>query len=293
MRAEPGARDAFAGVLALKAVPALSAAHPDDLIALAQRAGERRFAQGERLAPAGGAPSLFCVVEGRVRARAGEAGSVAHEAPALAGLLDVLSGEPAALVAESEAVALEIDRPALLEVLEEEFELWVAVLRESCRSALAAGAPAGWEPAAPALPPSNAADLAERMLLLRRVVPFSCLPAVLLGTLAAELEPVQAPDGRLLGEVGDSATGALLVLSGRVGVEPIRAGAAPSFGSGALAGLVETLAGGSHRFRLRASGPVEALRLDGEALVDALEDDAPSAIELLVALARHLRGGTR
>jgi hypothetical protein len=34
------------------------------------------------------------------------------------------------------------------------------------------------------------------------------------------------------------------------------------------------------------------LRLDGEALVDALEDDPASAVELLLALARHLRGTT-
>jgi len=68
---------------------------------------------------------------------------------------------------------------------------------------------------------------------------------------------------------------------------------AQRLGPGALVGLPETLAAAEHGCRLRALGPLRALQLDGEALVDALEDDAASAVELLCALARHLRGGTR
>jgi CRP-like cAMP-binding protein len=139
---------------------------------------------------------------------------------------------------------------------------------------------------------SEPPDLAERLLLLRRVVPFAGLPVALLGQLACEMETVTAASGSVLWEAGHPATHMLAIASGGVTVEPRGPARARRHGPGALVGLAETLGAEAYGFRLRAAGPLRALRLDGEALVDALEDDPASAVELLRALARHLRGTT-
>jgi len=295
MADEVEARDGLAGVLALKAIPALSQAHPDDLIGLALRTVERHVPAGAPLAAAvAGDSSLFFLVEGRARELRGDRSLTVHEAPALPGLLAVLAGdEGPALVADTDLVALEIARPALLEVLEDEFELWVAALRHACRSALESGGPpSGWEPAA-ADPRDlgDPGDLAERIVLLRAAAPFAGLRLALLGQLAVEMELVAVEGGSVLWEAGDPATRMLVITAGSADVE--KRGETLCLGAGALVGLPETLAAVEYGFRLRARGPLQALQLDGEALVDALEDDAASAVELLCALARHLRGGTR
>jgi hypothetical protein len=290
MPAEARARDGLADVLALKAIPALANAHPDDLIGLALRAAERRAQAGAALAP--GEPSLLLLVEGRVAERAQGRTLAVHEAPALPGLLAALAGDAGPeLVAESDAVALEVARPALVEVLEEEFELCVALLREVCRCALAAGAgPLGGAP----LPGARAArfdpdDLAGRIVLLRGAPPFAELPIALLGQLAAALVPVEAAGGERLWDGDEPALRMLAIAAGVVELE----GGPGRLGPGALPGLLETLAGGAYGRRLRAQGPVRALALPGEALLDALEDEPASAVELLCALARHARGGSR
>jgi hypothetical protein len=295
MAAETRVRDGFASVLALKAIPALSQAHPDDLIGLALRTVERRVPAGARLEPSvPGEPALFFVVEGRVREREGD-GTV-YEAPALPGLRAVLAGDEApALAADGEAVALEISRPALLEVLEEEFELCVAMLRHACRIALEEGGrPSGGEPEPRERRDRfDPADLAERIVLLRAAGPFAGLRIALLGQLAVEMEPVEAEGGEVLWEPDEPATRMLVIAAGDAEAEGPERGEARRLGPGALVGLPETLAAGDYGFRLRARGPLQALQLDGEELLDALEDDAASAVELLCALARHSRGGTR
>ena len=296
MAAELPVRDGFASVLALKAIPALANAHPDDLIELALRTTERRFPAGTRLAStADGECSLFFLLEGRVRELRGERELARLDAPALPALLAVLAGdaEPT-LFADTDVVALEIARPALLEVLEDEFELWVAALRHVCRCALEAGEPrADWEAGiAEPEPCADPADLAERIALLRRTVPFSGLPIALLGRFAVEMEEVTAAGATVLWEPGDPATHLLAILAGHVDVEEAGRGQTERHGAGALLGLPDALACTEYRFRLRARGPVQALRLDAEALVDALEDDAASAVELLCVLARQWRGGS-
>jgi CRP-like cAMP-binding protein len=289
----PQRDDGLANILALKAIPALSQAHPDDLIGLALRARERRFPAGAPLASGHAEPALYGLVEGRVRELRAGREHACHDAPALPGLLAVLAGdEEPALLADGEVIALEIGRSDLLEALEDEFELCVAALRHVCQSALDAGAPSGWAPAtAPRAPLAAPADLAERIVFLRRAVPFAGLRIALLGQLALDLEVVTAESGSVLWEADEPATHLLLIAGGSVGIERGGAGETQRLTAGALVGLLETLAGGEYGFRLRAHGAVQALRLEGEALLDALEDDAASALALACGIARHLQGG--
>lgn len=295
MAADARLRDGFASVLALKAIPALSAAHPDDLIGLARRMVERRLAAGETLA-AGGEPGLLFLVEGRLREPTGEGTCAVHEAPALPGLLAVLAGDEAPeLAADGDAVALEIPRSALLEVLEEEFELCVALVRHACTTTLARGAPwAGGTQGAPGAGGRfDPGDLAERVVLLRGADPLAGLRVALLGQLAAEMRPVSAARGEVLWQPDEPATRVLAIAAGSAERAGPTRGGTRRFGPGALVGLPETLAAGAYGDHLCACEPLEGLELGGEALLDALEDDPASAVELLCALARHLRGGTR
>jgi hypothetical protein len=271
-------RDAFATVLSLKSLPDLAQAHPDDLIGLASRAVERRHRAGDRIAES---DSLLLLLEGSLRDA--ERRQV-DAAPAVLRMLPVLAGEPGpALLATTDAVTLEIARPELLELLETEFELWVAALRVACRGASSLDAPREPERG----PRLDATRLAERIVLLRSTSPFAALPVCLIGELASEAERVVVEPGTQLWDAGDPASHALLIVAGRAEAE-----AGPrsrDFAEGALVGLPETLAADGHAFRLRARTPLTALRFEGEALVDALEDDPASAVEFLCALARRLR----
>lgn len=289
-------RDAFAAVLALKAFPELAQVHPDDLVALAARASERHYGAGERIAAGReGAAAVLFLLEGRVRE---PDRSATHEAPALLGVPAALAdGDGPVFVAETDVDALELGRAEWLDLLEDEFELWLATLRVVCRGGALALAP---EPAAADLQDAGAlGDLADRLLRLRRIAPFRALPICLLGEIAAEMQPRVVASGEVLWEADEPATHALWIVAGRADVEEAAGRSERPLRAGALVGLSETLAAASYGFRLRARGPLEALELDGEALIDALEDDATGAVELLCALARHSlrsmddRGGPR
>jgi len=276
----------FERVLALKKLTPFAELPPEDLAPLAACMVPRAVPAGAAL-PGGGEDggSAHVLLEGRVR----EDGR-SREAPALLGMRDVLAETaPAARVAEVESRTLEIARPALLAVLADEFEVWLATLRHVCAqaprpgsAAVGAGGPVG----AAAQPGSE--TLADRITSLRRCAPFAGLGIHPLGEIASEANEVAFEPGRVLWRRGDAAAHLLAIESGALrcteGTGPPR-----DAGPGALPGLTESLCARRFDYRAEARGAVRALRIDVEALLDVLEDAPEAGVEMLCVIARGPR----
>jgi len=124
-------------VLALKALPELADQQADDLVTLARATAPLRLEPGAIL-PAD--RSIHFLVDGSVRELRPGGPATRCDAPSALGLLEALAGvEPPEHVAEVESTTLEIAPSALVEVLEEQFELWRAFLRPVCHELLRGG----------------------------------------------------------------------------------------------------------------------------------------------------------
>jgi hypothetical protein len=295
MTSEPAARETFAGVLALKRLPEFASVQPDELVGLSLRATARSFRAGDPIPGADAEPPrVHLLLEGSVREPRSRAPK-GWDAPVMLGMIDVLAERRApGLESATESRTLEIARPALVEALEEEFEVCVALLRHVCRGALERRTSFGWQAeertAAPVAVEGESRELAARIHLLRRLPALRPLPAHLLGRIAADMEPLSVASGAALWEPEDPASDALLILDGCLLCG--RAGSpGESLGRGALAGILQGLAGGRCGFEARAREPLRGLRLGVEDLIDLLEDDPAASVRLLCAIARAAEPG--
>ena len=230
-------------------------------------------------------PSLHFLVEGRVRSLGDGPGGKTHDAPTMLGLLDILSAVPTGgHVAEVESTTLEISRAPLLEVLEQEFEVWRAFLGEVCRSL------AGVERAARIADSRvrDADDLVDRILLLRGTSPFAAVGVHLLGQIASEMQLFEVDAGAVLWRAGEPTRFALAILEGDL--EARREGEVAFAGPGQLLCLAAAICGAPHYSSARARSRLCALRLEAPLLFDVLEDEPAGAVELLCSMARDAVG---
>jgi hypothetical protein len=273
-------------VFALKSIPELASLHPDDLLPLARVAKPEQW-DGRSGRSDDETPCVRFVVEESLGPDADDATD--RRVFCSVGLLEALAGiRPPALALDAPARGFSVARSALLEVIEEEFEVWRALLRCVCREALRRGisrwsTPAGVVSAAH----DELLEIADRIELLRGVTPLREAGIHLLGQIAAEMEPIERDAGDLLWDAGEPARGAVLIVDGTVSNRSA-AGAPVQLGPGTLLGLAESLAGEPHSYRVEATERLRALRIDTEALVDVLEDEPATAEELLCALAREV-----
>jgi hypothetical protein len=272
-------------VLALKKLPAFAELQLADLATLARSAMPRRLAPGAALPVDGDGGSVHFLLEGSVR----DGSADRREAPAVLGMVEVLAGSrPPELLAETESRTLEIRRRALVDVLEDEFEVWLATLRHVCASALERGMPVeppAAEPGATAPRAADLADLAERIALLRRIPPFAGLGIHPLGQIASAMEPLVVEPGHRFWGPDDPAGHLLAITAGEVRCTGAD-GTVRDFGARSLLGLAEALCVDRHGYAAEARGVVHALRLDTETLIDVLEDDPDAGVGLLCVIAR-------
>ena len=274
-------------VFALKSIPELASLHADDLMALA-RVASPRPGHGDGATPRAGIPCVRFVVQGSLRPDAG--GGTFREAPCSVGLVEALAGRrPPAVASDSPIRELRIARSALLEVMEEEFEVFRALLRCVSSEALRLGI-ARW-----AIPRQSVLrdvgneprEIADRIALLRGVIPLRDAGIHLLGQIANEMETVERNVGDLMWELGEAPRDALLILDGTLLGWPA-AGAPVRLEPGLFLGLAEALADERHTLRVEVVHRLRALRIHTEALVDALEDEPTTAQDLLCAIAREV-----
>lgn len=131
---------------------------------------------------------------------------------------------------------------------------------------------------------------------LRRVPPFDVLPEDVFDGLTADVRVVEVAPGTELVRVGEPATELYVLLDGEVAViGPGESGDAPvlaTLGAGAIVGEIAVLAGGHRSATLRATSPVTAVAVDGQAFVTML-DRSPELGRQLASVASSRLHETR
>jgi hypothetical protein len=250
--------------VALRGLGGLRALSEEALAGLARLAQRRHWAAGARL-EAHGVPLLL---DGDWQA-ADDSSSVAEQVE-LAWLARAPLPE---LTTAAGAVILDVPRARLDDALDECFPAWLATTRALAARLVHRGvtdAPlVAGEPDAP--PP-----LSARLVALARALPFARAHVDALLQLDEAAEEVRLAPGAPAWRAGEAAR-SLLVPLGPDGGERL-------VGVGGL----ELLAQRPRAARLEPARPLVALRVDGERLLDVIEDHHRLARDLLAALAGAL-----
>jgi hypothetical protein len=160
-------------------------------------------------------------------------------------------------------------------------------MQSVARAALAAEAqrpPRAPARRAPAIAERSAAalDLAGRIELLAECPLLAGIAVHTLGQLALDAQVLELGRGAVLWEEGEAADRIVVVAGGEL-VDRTRSGRRV-VRAGELAGLLEALAGVPRPGRAEAGRALVALSLAPALLVDAMEDDAETAVDVLAAL---------
>lgn len=280
-------------VMFLKRVPWLADLHTSDLALLAEGMQERSWRRGTVLLR-GGEPvsTIEAVLHGRVRlARGGRELGFADGGSVIGGRL-LLAQDAGGLdaVAEDDGSSLSLGREALLDALEERFEIFLRIMREVCREVveLFQRFPREATPASPVHGSPRSGhdlDLLDRIVLLHGM-PWWAYGIDSLAELAQRLEEVRLPRGSVVWRRGDRATRMLFVASGRVRCELPDPQAVFLAGPGQSLGALDILGRIPRWHDAIAEEPVVALVGDVDQIVDVFEDDVEMGLGVLSHLAR-------
>lgn len=297
-------------LLELRQFPMFAGAELGELAMLAENVREIWYPNGAVIARPPALDAIHLILSGRI-----DAGAQAHPAHRPFGVLEVLARRPlgAPAVAVGETRTLRLTAAELREVLEDNFGLMLITLRELAGRTLAAGpvlaagavrsaGSAGAAGSATAAAPASQASplgLVERMIVLRRQLPFTSAascgpPAERLGRAPLEAIAILAhasqettwPAGAVMARSGDPSHHARFLLDGTARVTRDE-GEPYLLGSGSSLGVLESLAGAPHAGTVEVVAPVRALEIASSVIFDVLEDHT----ELGFALIESLAGG--
>jgi len=264
-------------ILALRQFPWLDTVALDELATLAHNVGEQSFRAGAVVAPGGRRiNAVHMIVDGSIES-AGTKWGPRH----VYGALEVFAGResPASAVATTHTRTLRMSADDLGEVLEDNFGILVAVLRGFATRLVDAGLPT--HPSPPPADWPGPLGLVDRLVLLRRQLPFARARLQALAILAHASTEVSWPAGTVIAREGELASEAYAIADGHLrdasGVEP-----------GDMIGLVETIAGHVHTRTIETVTPVRALVSSASALFDMLEDNTDLGLDIIATFARLL-----
>ncbi|HYD50041.1 MAG TPA: cyclic nucleotide-binding domain-containing protein [Terriglobales bacterium] len=281
--------------LHLRALPLFSEMRSSDLAACAQLLEEVRFRrQAVLYGPGEGVPSIYLLVEGQVQNRRGERLVWAHNAPDIAGLVELLASYPHIPrgVAATRVLALALDSAALLDLIEDHFPIYLetrralgaelAHLQQMTADYHRPMCAKGW-----GVRRNRPLDPAERLLLLQRLPIFHCVGLGVLVALLRDDAEVRFAPGERLWQQGDEADWLAIVIAGSLVCQ--REGQ-PEFRieAGDAAGIEAVFTGMPHRYGATAESQLTALRIDTYLLVDLAEDNFDLAQCTLAHVAREI-----
>jgi CRP-like cAMP-binding protein len=211
------------------------------------------------------------------------------------GGLGALIGDPLGqhAVAVKETLTLKLDREDMEDVFEDNFRIFLGVLRALARSLVGLEQQLGRDVGPRPQHELTFADgrklgLVERILLLRGSMHFVGAEIEALADLAEECEEIELSGESVLWQVGDVAEHAILLVSGR-----IRARAADHdpfwFEPGDVIGGVDALCGEARWYSALAEGRVRGLQIETQRLLDVIEDNMGVGMNLLRIIARGIR----
>jgi hypothetical protein len=252
--------------LALRALGGLAALPAAAQARLARLGRRRRWPAGATLTPAG----VPLLLDGDWRLDGLDAATEVAERLELAWL--ARRPPPAPLTTRAGALVLDVPLAPLEEALDDHFAAWLAATRRLARRLLDRGPPEAPLAAGEGAVPS----LVARVEALGRALPFARAWVDALLQLDEAATPVHLPAGAALWRAGDASRQLFVPLGPD--------GGARLLGVGGL----ELLAQRPRAATRIAPGPWSALRLDGDRLLDVLEDHHGLARALLAALANAL-----
>ncbi len=287
-------------MLAIKALPVFVDVHPDELAVIAGHVRLCSFEPGETLYSGSSGPvgSIHLVLAGSVTEHRGGRPFVTHGPQHVLGGVDALAFAAAdvSAIADEATRTLTIERSALREVLEDNFSVLSATLQGVAAATLRLRrqlVPSGGHgPAATPAKPWTAAldDLGARIAFLRERTWLRSARVRALGHLAGEAEPVSLGAGERLWAAGDPAEHALIVVDGCVECTTDDARHRFTAQQGTMLGLEDALAIEPRWCHATVHDAGAALRITRAAIVDVLEDDPDSALDVLAAFARIASG---
>ncbi len=283
-------------IIYLRSIPVAASLPPRVLHAIAGHLRERSFAAGEViLRDADPIEGLLLFTEGGVRLTRKGQPKGELKAPQTLGFLGILSrsDSPYDAVVEAPSHALELPTDALLEVMEDHFEFFLATLRYVAERLLqelkelpekALSLPFEDEP----MPPQAELDLVERIFFLRKISAFSSANVNALAIVSNQVVERRYGKGELLWRVGATADTAVMLVSGTVACVS-SAGKRFRLGPGTIVGGVENLAGQPHWYDVHTETPVLILEARGDQLLDIFEENFAMAMNFLAAISGYLQ----
>lgn len=284
-------------LLHLRTLPILGTLSPDDLGLVAEQSRTRFFEKGDHLLRRGEPiAAVHILIEGRVRLERGE--QILGRATTGAGVggLGYLARDPDGVdaVAETDIVALELEGDTLDEILEDRFSVLQHVLRETSRGLIDLWheAPRECLMAQTAMNAPGFAsplDLVQRMLFLRRGLPFIHGSASALADLARGLVELQFEPGTVLWRRGEPGRQVQMLVDGNLACSAPIEGFALQPRPGYPLGGLEAVAGTPRWYDAVCETRVVTLSGNAEILYDLFEDNSDVALAYLAQLARvHL-----
>jgi CRP-like cAMP-binding protein len=270
-------------MLRLRQFPLFESTDLDELATIAENLVETTIPAGTVIATAGSRPRcLQLILDGLIESS--PAGQSWH-ARQVYGALELFAGRDVTrtALAATDVRALQLSADDLGEVLEDNFGVLVATLRELAGRLLVASPPA---PRTTPLSTPGPLGLVERLIVLRQQLPFVGARLQALATLAHASEEVTWRPGSVIVRAGEPATCGLVVLEGYANVR--RGDRARVLEAGAQIGHLETLAGREHLATVEAVTPVRALRSSASAIFDILEDHTDVGLAMMATFAAAL-----
>ncbi|CAN5917689.1 hypothetical protein BH11MYX3_BH11MYX3_14370 [soil metagenome] len=281
---EPEVPSAIERMLTLRQFPGFDEADLSELAIVADNVKEEAFQPGQEVIGSGRSPALILVVEGTlVGSTSGKLWNqheVLHTLEAMAG-----RRTKEAIVARTTARTLRIAAKDFVEILEDNFGFLCNVRRTLARRLISVTA---------APPPSEGVEIVdsapqplgmvERLITLRKHVPFAKGRIEALAALALASEEIRLPANAQIGVAGEPASSVLILLEGTAQIA--RPGGPPVVvGPGHAIGALETLGELPFTATIRGLAGIRALRFPASALFDVLEDHTDLALSMVGSFA--------
>lgn len=273
-------------LLTLRQFPGLEDASLDELAIIALNVTEQQYDAGATIVTPGRSAPLHLVIEGKLASPSGQTWGPHELVGALEAIARRRTREP--ITAETPARTLRLAAADFREILDDNFGLLSGVRRSLARALLA-------DPSPPPPPPTRVSiedaidtqlGMVDRLIILRRYMPFGKGRIEALAALAQASEEVRLPARTLVGKQGEPASSVLVLLEGTV--HAARDGVSFVLGPGHAPGAIESLAEVPYSSTMSTLTPIRALRFPNAALFDVLEDHTDLALAMVESLAGAL-----
>lgn len=268
-----------------------------ELSLLAQHSDGCAYAEGEYLMMQGApAPAIHFLVEGKVSLRSNGVTYLKVKAPAVVGMIPVLSGDKHGVeaIADEDVVTLTVAAHVLLDLVEDNFRFMEGALRAVSgelqkiqRRLEVLDLLQRSEPNTDVSYPQEPLDLITRLKFLRRGV-YSDVNLEALIELIRGAKEVRFEAGEVLWEVGDTSDHSLSVVYGVILCEEPRGARTFVMGPNSNVGVLEANAGLARSYKATAKTRLVAIRSTVEDFFDVLEDHTQLGMGLLRALCRRV-----